>query len=102
MIGTVEQLDQDFPNLWGKYTLTENSIDSYNHIKNYIQYSIKADILMNEDEQQWLEFIATEESKFGKLIESEGWKLIDEKNDVHKILVPNFCDQNEIVWRWNF
>lgn len=99
-VGSVEQLNADFPNLFGKYELNDSFLTNEILVKNYIQYSIQAYILMNQDEEKWIEFIGLEESKYEELIDSEDWKLIDEKNEVHKIMIPNFCDQNQIIWRW--
>ena len=71
-------------------------------ISKYIQYSVKASIFMKEDEKKWQDLMEEEESKFIELFDSENWTLIDQNGKTHKILIPNFCDKNEIVWRWNF
>ncbi|MFD2567331.1 hypothetical protein [Pseudotenacibaculum haliotis] len=99
-IGTIVQEDQDFPNLFGTYKLSDKLKSGHNFINEYIKYSVEAYALMNKDEQKWLKLVQSEEEKFGELIESEDWKLIDQKGEVHKILIPNFGNHNEIVWRW--
>lgn len=100
-IGTVEQLKADFPNLSGTYELLSSLEMDEKLIWAYIQYSIEADILFESDEKKWEVFIE-EESNFSELIDSEDWSLKDKSGETHKIMVPNFCDNNEIVWRWDF
>ncbi|MFK7904195.1 MAG: hypothetical protein AB8B69_03675 [Chitinophagales bacterium] len=102
-MGTVVEDDFDFPNLFGFYELsrTFQSIETNDFLINYINYSIAADKLMYENEDEWLKFIEQEEKSFNDLIESEDWKLAHEEGEIHKILIPNFCDKNKIVWRWN-
>ncbi|WP_044213543.1 hypothetical protein [Flammeovirga sp. OC4] len=101
-VGIIEQKDADFPNLFGKYKVLPSIEEKQVLIYKYIQYSVKASNLMEEDEMKWQDFIKQEESKYIELIESEKWILIDQNGEIHKILIPNFCDKNEIVWRWNF
>ena len=101
-IGIINQLDQDFPNLFGKYELNENLEQENTLISQYVEYSVHASILMETNEEKWQDFMEKGDPKFIDLIESENWKLIDEKEKTHKILIPNFCDKKEIVWRWDF
>lgn len=96
-LGYISYLDQDFPNLFGKYKLTSPLTKD---IDQYINYSIESNRLMITSKSKWLEFINENGDKFHDLIESEDWKLIDEDGEAHLILVPNFCANNEIVWRW--
>ncbi len=90
MIGKVTLVEQDFPNLFGVYEL--HQLAEENPIAEYINYSVKANKLMNEDEAKWIEFAEKEELKFIDLIESDDWKLVDEIGNTHKIMIPNFGD----------
>lgn len=100
-VGTILKVDEDFPNLFGRYELSQNLVKQETIISEYVKYSVEASKLMESDETKWLEFIDNKESQFTDLIESEEWKLVDEYGKIHKIMIPNFCDKNEIVWRWN-
>lgn len=100
-IGTITKKDEDFLNLFGTYDLLASTEKAHPFIFQYIQYSIQASMLMGEDEKKWEEFMEKEESKYMDLIETENWHLIDENGKTHKILVPIFHYNNEIIWRWN-
>ena len=100
-LAEIEQASSDFPNLSGRYRLSPFDKKENHLLTEYINYSIKASILMEEDEKEWPKLIETEEHQFIELIESEDWKLIDENKVVHPILIPNFCVKSEVVWRWS-
>lgn len=102
LIGRIEQTDEAFPSLRGKYNIFSSAEEEWNLIFEYVQYSIKASILMEQDRIKWESFIEEEEYKYSTLIESESWTLIDELGEVHKILIPIFHSGNEMTWRWNF
>ncbi len=98
-IASVKQVSQDFPNLSGTYTLiATNSEDSL--IIQYINYSIQASILMEENTEKWEAFMEQEEHRYNQLIESQDWVLEAENKDKQNIIIPVFCYNNEIVWRW--
>ena len=99
-LGSIQLIDQDFPNLFGHYQLVSTIKEDTGIITQYINHSIKASILMESDEEAWLALIAKEEDQFLELIESDAWKLIDSKGEEHNILIPNFCNKNEVIWRW--
>ncbi len=101
LLGTIQHIDSDFPNLSGRVSLINRGSDKNKLISDYVRYSIEANKLMNSDEKKWEAFIMVEEEKYTALIESNDWKLISEDGQTHHILVPNFCDNNEIIWRWN-
>lgn len=100
-LGEVEQKSFDSPNTFGKYALKKHILEENLLIKEYVEYSIQAGLLMEKDEQEWLKHIEKEEYKFEVLIESESWKLIDDKDNTCNILIPIFYHNHEIVWRWD-
>lgn len=106
-IGSVIQEDENFPNLFGTFHPiaeieqghTQNEM--FDRIERYIAYSVAADQLMQEGkEDEWDRFVAENESQFLDLIETDDWHLQGE-GSLELILVPNFCQDNGIVWRWN-
>ena len=52
-IGIIDQLDYDFPNLFGKYKLNQNLEQENTLISEYVEYSIKACVLMETNEEEW-------------------------------------------------
>ncbi|WP_435264037.1 hypothetical protein [Tenacibaculum sp. nBUS_03] len=52
-IGIIDQLDYDFPNLFGKYKLNQNLEQENTLISEYVEYSIKASVLMETNEEEW-------------------------------------------------
>lgn len=101
-LAEIEQTSSDFPNLSGRYKLSSFDQKENQLLTEYINYSIKASVLMEEDEKEWLKLIETEEDQFIDFIESEDWNLIDKNGDKHPILIPIFCANSEIIWRWSF
>ena len=102
LVSDIEQKSTDFPNLSGKYKISPSVKKENRLILDYIEYSIKSNVLMEENEKEWQDFIIKEEYKYTTLIESNEWSLIDQNKKVHNILIPIFYNKNEIVWRWNF
>ena len=102
LVGDIEQKSTDFPNLSGTYKISPSVIKENRLILDYIEYSIKSNVLMEENEKEWQDFIIKEEYKYTTLIESNEWSLIDQNKKVHNISIPIFYDKNEILWRWNF
>jgi len=56
--------------------------------------------MLTGDEDEWNKFTEENETQFLDLIESENWYLRD-GDHMNPILIPNFCQNDEIVWRWN-
>ena len=102
VLGEIIELDRDFPNLWGRYQLYsfDETSELIRRIQAYIEYSIEADRIAQEDEETWLEFTSKGDSQFQKLIDSADWFLVDGEGNRHEILIPNFCQDNGVVWRW--
>ena len=101
VVGTVSHEDENFPNLFGRYDILPSFEQQGGLVNEFIKYSVEASMLMEEDQNKWQEFMEAEEPKFIELIESDRWILVDESGEIHNILIPNFCSNNEIVWRWN-
>lgn len=100
-IGTVTQLDADFPNLSGTYELAASLVGKNQLFDNYIAYSVQSDTLMSRDMAAWEKFMEQEEHKYQELIDSENWKLIDEDGQPRSILIPIFGEDHRFVWRWS-
>ncbi len=102
-IGDVIQEDADFPNLFGTFCPAAESHGATIHdrIQRYIDYSVAADQLIQEGkEEEWERFCAENEAQFLDLIETDEWHLLSEKG-TEPILIPNFCQNSGIIWRWN-
>lgn len=102
-IGEVTQENEDFPNLFGTFrpTAGNEQYPAYDKVQWYISYSVAADQLMQEGkEEEWDRFATENEPQFLDLIETDDWHLVDE-DGVEPILVPIFCQNSGIVWRWN-
>ena len=103
-LGEVTEEYSDFPNSWGAFrangAIEDSGVDR--KIQDYIVYSIAADRLMQSGaEAEWERLVAANESRFLNLIESNLWYLLEgEKREA--IMIPNFCQDDQIVWRWNF
>lgn len=101
-VGKIKREDEDFPNLWGTFTINESLTDEA--IIKFIELSIKESNLI---EGEHLRDISKEMDVLGKqmesymyFIDSEEWALISRVSEVEKILVPSFKSSNGIVWRW--
>jgi len=99
-LGSITRKGSDFPSLFGQYSLLPFLKLEPSLLNQYITYSIQANQMM-ENQSKWIEFIEKEEHKYAELIDSEDWKLIDKDGKSHKTLIPIFCENNEIIWRWN-
>ncbi len=102
-IGDVIEEDGDFPNVFGTFRPAAESHgdDTRDRIQQYIAYSIAADqLLQGGKEEEWEKFCSEHEPQFLDLIETDDWHLL--KGDtIEPILIPNFCQDDGIVWRWN-
>ena len=107
-LGEVVRTDADFPSLWGTFQAKPlGPGELCRHLQNYIHFCIAADALIQSGkEDEWEQFIQENEAPFLDLIETNDWHLRDgnqvDGNQITPILVPNFCQNNELVWRWNF
>ena len=99
-VARVTELYQDFPNLSGNYMLSEHLENENSFLFQYVEYSIKSDILMEENYGEWEKFSEKEEIKYIDLIESKHWFLVDKTGKKHKIVIPLFYNNNYIGWRW--
>jgi len=102
-LGTIVQEDSDFPNLFGTFTPSDHSGEGslWQHLQDYMAHSIAGDILMEQDKVD--EFDAFEKQagdRFDDLIETDDWYIL-ENGKREPILIPIFCRDNAIVWRWN-
>ncbi|MGB1295934.1 MAG: DUF1266 domain-containing protein [Flavobacteriales bacterium] len=97
-IGTVDHLYKDFLNHSGIYELQDN-LSSL--VKEYIEFSIQCGELIDYDNDRYEKYLQEHEQKFMEIIQSDDWYFIHPNGEEIKILVPNFCSNNEIVWRWN-
>jgi len=95
------QTDEDFPNLSGRYELSVPVEELPGLLPAYIAYSLEATRLLLEDEKAYEALEERTGNAFTALIESEAWRLVDEQGKEHKVLVPEFCPDQEIVWRWS-
>jgi hypothetical protein len=107
-IGVIDQIDSDFPNLWGKITydpaLSEPRSEAGARLLRFValnQESIRLAELEKEQESEREKAVNDElAADFNDLIESEDWRLIDAHGQAHPILCPILRDSGEIVWRW--
>lgn len=100
-LGRVRQEDADFPNLWGRIELlpTVSTVPELQHVMDYVAFSVRVQPVHEQDRAD--EVSSEEEMTFADLIETEAWALRDESGEVHGILIPLFCPDGEIIWRWN-
>lgn len=102
-IGDIIQEDADFPSMFGTFRpAAESHGDAIRgRMQQYIDYSVAADQLLQEGkEEEWERFCSENEPQFLDLIETDDWHL-SEEGTVEPILIPNFCQNDGIVWRWN-
>ena len=102
-IGNITHEDGDFPKNFGTFhpVAGNNQSPVSEKIRQYIAYSVAADRIMQEGrEAEWERFVIENESPFLDLIETDAWRLLDEEG-IELILIPSFCVDDGIVWRWN-
>ena len=99
-IASISNISEDFPNLSGNYILAEDIESKNNFLLQYINYSITASKLMEENIEEWEEYILQEEAKYIDIIESNEWLLVGQNTEKHQVLVPVFCYDNSLVWRF--
>lgn len=76
--------------------------DENTHLCNFIKYSILASKYLENGDEENYNKICKEELIYLDLINSSEWKLINEKNEIIKILCPIFHDNNEITWQRDY
>ena len=101
-LGEVTEEDDDFPTMFGTLRPVEFANDSPlgRKLQRYINYSIAADKLMADDEEEWDKFAAQNEPLYLDLIESDDWYLQYE-GQTNLIMIPTFGLESSIRWRWN-
>ena len=100
-LGDITEEDADFPNLFGTFQPSDASDhpETRRRIDEYVGYSVEADRLIDEPDV-YDTFVEAHEERFLDLIESEDWWLEDGRGQRSPILVPNFCRDSGVVWRW--
>ncbi|MCD0469758.1 hypothetical protein [Flavobacterium sp. JAS] len=69
------------------------------HLANFIKHSIKASNYLEEGDEENYNKMCEEANTFLDLIYSPDWYLVNEKNEILKILCPIFHKNNEITWQ---
>jgi hypothetical protein len=100
-IAHINEIDSDFPNTFGTYEL--QSLDLTNQelklVSDYINYSTEVYKLIDESDK-YDQMVEQEEWKYETLIESEDWTLETEQGKKITIMVPNFIENQEVIWRY--
>jgi hypothetical protein len=102
-IAILKLLDSDFPNLYGHYEMSRDfdcTSPKHKLLNDYIDFSIRSNELLDEDEAQYEAYLKKNENQFMDLIESEEWYLINEDKERRSILAANFLNDEHIIWRW--
>jgi hypothetical protein len=103
-IGSIENIDTDFPNFTGDFTLTLSGNDDLsNQLLKFIDFSKRqSDFYMGEEYDEELEEkLFDEEETFDNIITSNSWHIIDHSGRKSRILIPIFDSANTINWRLN-
>ena len=109
-IGTIERLDSDFPNLFGKIEFDIKYLKSNSELNVRLRkmmelsrrHSAVTEIEHEQDVEEELEELYQQEEPYRDLIESKEWYLIDESGKKELIFSPMIHENNEVTWRWNF
>jgi len=106
LIGNIENLEAEFPNFSGQFTVLLKPIDDMSkRILSYIDFSQRQTdfYLNNESENEQEEGkLAEEENTFDDLINSNSWYIIDHSGQKVNILIPAFDSKKNLSWRINF
>lgn len=102
-IATIVQDSGDFLTCFGSYRLESlPNDDRLTHVRNYIEYSVRVWPLIEADEFDDNEEAMAQEEAFIDLIEGGDWLLVNSQTqESSPILIPVFCPNNEINWRWD-
>ena len=102
-LGTVVEENGEFPSLFGTFIPADHHAQEslWRHLQEYVAHSIAGDILMEQDRAEEFEALEGQSGdRFLDLIEADDWYLLE--NGMNEpILIPIFCRDNGIVWRWN-
>jgi len=72
-------------------------------LADFIKHSIKASNYLEEgDQDNYNKMCEEEETKYLDLINSSDWYLLNETDEIIKILCPIFHDNNEITWQIDY
>lgn len=101
-VAEVSLIDSEFMAVFGSCRITVNreASDLQRHIGRFIDFSIESSRLTGTGDTPG-ELVSAHEDQFTDLIESEDWFLVGENGKPEAILIPNFVNDNEIVWRWS-
>lgn len=101
-LGTVTELSSEWPRPSGTVELDivlKELNDDTKHLFAYIDYSIKAALLLeNRPEEEYDKYVEENESQYLDLIDSKDWFMLDENGKRNNIVIPIFSENNEIVW----
>lgn len=98
-LGTIVEDDADFPTLFGTYELDPIARERAGlaHVLEYIDWSVRTWPLVEQDR---VDELAAEEEQFAALIESEQWALRAADGRELPILIPAFCTEGRVNWRY--
>lgn len=109
-LGTVTEVDRDFPNLSGTIVLepwlAHPSSAAARRLARFVALNKESIRLLDrEDEQDTSQEQARVDAELDALsadyIETDAWRLVDAQGRELPILCPVFHGDDEIVWRWN-
>ncbi len=108
-VGTVTEVDKDFPSLWGRIiyddALSRPNTAAAVRLARFIELNCESirlvDIEHERDVSIEQEVFNKELEKFQDYIDTDEWVLVEEDGIRHKILCPILRPGGEIVWRWN-
>jgi hypothetical protein len=109
-LGVVKQTDSDFPNLWGAVAY-DSSLDHPQtpeaaRLARFVALNKESIRLLDmEDEQDTSTERAVVDAELAKeysdYVDSNEWRLVDDRGQERPILCPILRADDQIVWRWN-
>lgn len=101
LLGTITEEDSDFPTVFGSYALDAEAgtRPGLERAVEYVEWCVRTWPLI---EQNRYDEVAAEEDQFMDLIESDGWVLRADDGREVPILIPVFCTDNKLNWRYAF
>jgi hypothetical protein len=108
-VGIVTQTDIDFPNLWGDIVydsaLSKPQAEDIARFVNFVALNRESTRLVDMDSEgdtsREQSAVNAELEAYMDYVESEDWRLIDQRGRELPILCPILRASDEIVWRWN-
>ena len=109
-VGTVAHTDSDFPNLWGTITyepwLSAPQTPEAIRFARFVALNKESTRLVDMEDQvdtsREQAAVNTElEAGFMDVVESEGWRLVDDCSRELPILCPILRGDGDLVWRWD-